>query len=192
VKDKLTWVVVFIVFVVLAFLIEEPHDPAFLPGNVNRVLLAANLTLFLYLLYRLIGKPINQALESRGEEIKGQLAQARDKLSEAERLRAEVRERLDKVETEVAEMRSRAETQGLAEAEKIDALAVEEEGRFIRRVDDQIARRQAETRQQLAKDTAALTAQLTKELLAKTMTDEDQQRVLARSLDALSDIKAKE
>lgn len=191
-KDKLFWVLAFVVFAILAFLIAEPHDPTFLPGAVKRLLLAANLTLFLYLLHRFVGKPINASLESRGEDIKSELVQAQDKLAEAEKLRAEVRDRLDKVETEVKEMQTRAEAQGLAAAEKTDAQAREDEARFMRRVDDQIARRQAETREQLAQDTAVLTAQLTKELLAKTMTDDDQARVLARSLGALESLPEKE
>ena len=191
-KDKLFWVLAFVVFAILAFLIDEPRDPAFLAGTVKRLLLALNLTVFLYLLHRFVGKPINESLETRGEGIKTELAQAQKKLAEAEKLRAEVRDRLDKVEAEVMEMRTRAETQGLAEAEKIDAQSREDEARFMRRVDDQIARRQAETRQQLAKDTAALTAQLTKELLASTMTDEDQQRVFSRSLGALENLPDKE
>ena len=76
-------------------------------------------------------------------------------------------------------MQDRAEALGKTEAEKIDAQAREDEARFMHRVDDQITRRQAETpRTARAQDTAALTAQLTKELLAKTMTDKDQERVL--------------
>lgn len=188
-KGKLVWVVAFAVFAVLAYLVDHGETKLGVPVWVW---LALNLTVFLYLLNRFVGQPINQALENRGEEIKGQLSDARDKLAEAEKLRAEVSERLDKVEAEVTEMKDRSEVQGKAEAEKIDAQAAEEESRFIRRVEDQIARRQAETREQLAKDTATLTAQLTKELLAKTMTDDDQERVLARSLDALADLKGKE
>jgi F-type H+-transporting ATPase subunit b len=192
VKNNATWVLAFVVFVVLAFLIDEPGSPEFLPGEAKRLLLAANLTLFLYILWRLIGKPINSSLEARGEGIANELAEAKDKLAEAEKLRAEVAARLDKVEAEVAEITERAAVQGRAEADRIDAQAREEEERFIKRVDDQIARRQEETRQQLAKDTAELTAKLTKELLAKTMTDDDQKRVLARSLDALESIPGKE
>jgi F-type H+-transporting ATPase subunit b len=192
VKAKLLWVVAFVVFAVFAFMIDEPGKPEFLPGAAKRVLLAANLTLFLYLLNRFVGKPIAASLEARQDDIQGALVQARDKLAEADKLRAEVRDRLAKVEAEVAEMRERAELQGKTEAEKIDAQASEEEARFMRRVDEQIARRQAETRQLLAKDTAALTAQLTKELLATTMTDDDQKRVLARSLGALEHLPDEE
>lgn len=191
-KDKLFWVLAFVVFTVFAFLIDEPHNPSFLPSTVTRLLLAANLTLFLFLLNKFVGQPINESLKARGEGVKVELAEARDKLAEAEKLRAEVSERLAKVETEVIEMQERAEALGKTEAERIDAQSREDESRFMRRVDDQIARRQAETREQLARDTAALTAQLTKELLAKSMTDQDQQRVLTRSLGALENLPDKE
>jgi F-type H+-transporting ATPase subunit b len=192
VKDKLIWVVAFVVLAILAFLIEPPSDPAFLSPTVKRLLLAANLTLFLFLLNRFVGRPISQALDERGETIKSELAAARDKLAEAERLRAEVGERLARVEDEIAEMRDRAEAQGRAEAEKIDAQAHDEESRFMRRVDEQIGRRQAETRELLVRDTAELTAKLTKDLLASTMTSDDQQRMLGASLAALADLKVKE
>lgn len=188
-KDKLIWVVAFVVFAVLAFLVDHGETKLGIPVWFW---LALNLTVFLFLLNKYVGKPISEALGQQGEEVKASLAQARDKLAEAETLRAEVRARLDKVEAEVVEMQERAQTQGQAEAEKIDAAAREEEARFMRRVDEQIGRRQVETREQLAKDTAELTAKLTKDLLAKTMTSDDQQRVLVHSLDALSDLKGKE
>jgi len=192
VKDKLFWALAFVVFLIFAFLIDEPQNPSFLPSTAIRVLLAANLTLFLYLLNRFVGQPINETLKARGENVKTELAEARKKLVEAEALRLEVRERLAKVETEVIEIQQRSEALGKTEAEKIDAQAREDEARFMRRVDDQIARRQAETREQLAKDTAALTEQLTKELLKSTMTENDQQRVLDRSLGALENLPDKE
>ena len=191
-KDKLFWALAFVVFLIFAFLIDEPQNPSFLPSTAIRVLLAANLTLFLYLLNRFVGQPINETLKARGENVKTELAEARKKLVEAEALRLEVRERLAKVETEVIEIQQRSEALGKTEAEKIDAQAREDEARFMRRVDDQIARRQAETREQLAKDTAALTEQLTKELLKSTMTENDQQRVLDRSLGALENLPDKE
>lgn len=191
-KDKLFWVLAFVVFLILAFLVDEPQNPSFLPSTAIRILLAANLTLFLYLLNKFVGQPVNETLKTRSEDVKEELAEARRKLVEAENLRSEVSDRLAKVEAEVMEIQKRAEALGKAEAEKIDAQAREDEARFIRRVDDQITRRQAETREQLAKDTAALTEQLTKELLQSTMTEKDQQRVLDRSLGALENLPGKE
>ena len=191
-KDKVFWVLAFVVFLVFAFLIDEPQNPSFLPSTAIRVLLAANLTLFLFLLNKFVGQPINETLKTRGEDVKAELADARKKLVEADALRSEVHERLTKVEAEVTEIQERAEALGKTEAEKIDTQAREDEARFMRRVDDQIARRQAETREQLARDTAELTAQMTKELLKSTMTEKDQERVLDRSLSALENLPDKE
>jgi F-type H+-transporting ATPase subunit b len=147
--------------------------------------LPINLGLFLYLLWRFVGRPISQYLETRRETIDTELDDAQKKLAEADRLRAEVMERLDRVESEVREIRDRAEADGRAEAEAIAEQASAEEARFLERVDDQIQRRQAETRDRLARETAVLTAQIAREILAEEMTPADRERVFARSLSAL-------
>ena len=55
-----------------------------------------------------------------------------------------------------------------------------------------MSRREAETRQRLAQDTADLTAQLARELLEKEMTDEDRRHVFERSLEAMTTIRGEE
>ena len=147
--------------------------------------LPLNLGLFLFLLYRFVGRPISQYLETRRDTIEGELKEAETKLAEAERLRVEVMERLERVEGEVREIRDRAEADGRAEAAAIAEQAEAEEARFLTRVDDQITRRQAETRDRLARETAALTAQIAREILSEEMTPADRERVFARSLAAL-------
>jgi F0F1-type ATP synthase membrane subunit b/b' len=81
---------------------------------------------------------------------------------------------------------------GAAEAEEIAAQTKLEEERFLRRVNDEITRREAQTRAQLAQDTADLTAQLARELLENEMTDEDRRQVLERSLGAMKALEGKE
>lgn len=147
--------------------------------------LPLNLGVFLFLLYRFVGRPISQYLETRRETIDSELKDAEAKLAEAEHLRTEVLERLERVESEVRQIRDRAETDGRAEAAAIAEQAAAEEARFLSRVDDQISRRHAETRNRLARETAALTAQLAREILSEEMTAADRERVFARSLAAL-------
>lgn len=146
---------------------------------------AVNLVAFLAALVWFVGRPLGRFLESRRDGIRYELDEARHKLEEAEKLRAEVLKRLDEVESEVAEMRARAEREGEAERDQILAAAAEEDQRLLRRVEDEITRRTAETRQRLAEDTAALTAELARELLEREITESDRQRVLERSLVAL-------
>ena len=59
-------------------------------------------------------------------------------------------------------------------------------------MDEEISRREAETRERLAQDTADLTAQLARDLLEKEMTDEDRRQVFERSLEAMTTMRGKE
>ncbi len=179
------WLVTLAVLLAPAVASAAEESTTFL-GIPRPLWLTLNLLGFLALLIWFVGRPIAQFLEDRRAGIQEDLANAQKKLEEAEALRHQVVERLEQVEREVAEMREQAEEAGRREAERIHALAEEEAGRFIEKIGAEIGRRQAETRQQLAADTATLAAQLAKELLEKDMTDEDRKRILDRSLDALA------
>lgn len=191
-KRFLPWLMFFACAEVFAFLIDEPPSFAPIPSWLVRTLLAVNLTAFVYLLARFVGAPLGRFLDTRSEQITSELEEARRKLTEAEDLREQVLRRLDEVEQEVAEVKARAESQGQQEAEEIAAQVASETDRFLRRVDEEIARRQVETRNTLASDTAALTAQLTRELLSEEMSDADRERVFSRSLKAMGGLADKD
>jgi len=179
------WVLVFLCALVFALIVPLGGNFFGLPDALLPPLFAANLTLFLWLLARFVGRPMASFLAARGDSIADELEQARRRLTEAESLRDEVRRRLDEVEREVAAMRARAERDGAAEAEEIAAQAAREQERFLERVEEEIRRRTAEARTTLSRETAELTARLTKDLLDKELTSEDRQRILTRSLSAM-------
>ena len=181
-KSLLSWVPVFAVLVGLAYLVDHGESKLGIPIFVW---LALNLTVFLYLLARYVGRPIGDFLEMRKAGIALELRQAKEKLAEAEKMKTGVLERLAAVEDEVAAIRDRAEEQGQNEAQRIAEQAVAEEERFLKRVGDEISRRQEETRQALIQETSDLTAQMARDLLQQNMTDADRKRVLDQSIDAL-------
>ncbi len=185
----IAWIVLFILALILAYLVDEGQTHLGIP---DYIWLPVNLILFLYVLSRLVGKPMMASLESRRNGIAEELQNARKQLEEADRLQADAAKRLTDVESEIAELRARAEQDGAAEAERIaDQTKVEEE-RFLNRVEDEISRREAETRARLAQDATDLTAQLARDLLEREMTDDDRRRVLERSLDAMKSLEGKE
>jgi len=188
-KTIIGWVLVFVVALVFALLVDKGVKHVGIP---DYIWLSLNLTVFLYILKRFIGVPMGAFLETRREGIAEELQNARRQLEEADRLQAEVSKRLADVEEEVSDLKKRATADGDAEAGRISEQAKTDEERFLRRVDEEISRREAETRARLAQDTADLTAQLARDLLDREMTDEDRQRVLDRSLDAMTSLKGKE
>ncbi len=187
-RPAVTWAVVFAVAIGFALLVD--HGKSHL-GVPDWFWLALNLTVVLWVLARFVGRPMAQFLDTRRGQIQQQLTAAEEKLAEAERIRVEVVERLARVEEEVTALKSRSEREGLAEAESILAQARLDEERFLRRVEDEIARRRAEAREELARSTAELTARLTRELLSREMTAADRARVFEHSLEALRALQEK-
>lgn len=187
-KTLMAWGCVFVVAMVFALLVDI-DKPEFLPLLARQVLTALNLTLFLYLLARFVGRPMASFLETRRASIGQQLEDAKRKLEDAEKLRLEVVTRLERVEDEVRELRDKAETDGAREADAITEQARAEEERFLRRVEEEIGRRQEETRSNLARETAELTAQLTREVLSKELSEADRRKIFDRSLSALNKIE---
>jgi len=183
------WLAVFVVLLGFAVLVD--HGKTHL-GVPDFFWLALNLTVFMWLLARYVGKPMVAFLDTRKDGIAAELEQAQEKLEKAESLRSEVLARLDEVENEVTTLKERAERAGQAETEQIRQQAAEDEARFLNRVDSEISRRQAETRNALAEETAALTAQIAREILSREMTDDDRRRVLDRSLSAMRAVHEKE
>jgi ATP synthase F0 subunit b len=179
------WALVFLCALVFALIVPLGGSFFGLPEALLPPLFAANLTLFLWLMARFVGRPMASFLEARREAIGDELEQARMKLAEAESLRDEVRRRLDEVEREIDAMKARAERDGAAEAEEIAGQTAHDQERFLQRVDEEIRRRTAEARDALSKETAELTARLTKELLDKELTGEDRRRILDQSLSAI-------
>lgn len=188
-RAALGWLLVFIVALVFAILVDHGRTHLGVP---DYFWLSVNLTLFLWVLHRYVWRPMAAFLETRRGGIAEELERARGQLQEADRLRAEMSKRLADVEGELARLKERAASDGAAEAERIAEQAQAEEERFLRRVEDEIARREVETRQKLAADAAALTAQLARQLLEREMTEDDRRRVFERNLEAMRALDGKE
>jgi len=180
------WALVFVCALIFAILVDNGAKHLGIP---DFIWLPVNLTLFLYVLQRYVGRPMSAFLDARREGIAEELAHARNQLEEADRLQADMKKRLSDIEGELAEIKAQAEADGAAEAERIAAQASLDEERFLKRVDDEISRREAETRARLAQDTADLTAQLARDLLSRDMTDADRRRVFDRSLEAMQQLE---
>jgi F-type H+-transporting ATPase subunit b len=192
VKNLVPWILFFSCALIFTFFVDLGGNFFGVPDSALNFLFAANLTLFLWLLARFVGRPMAGFMEARREGIAEELAQARQRVEEATSLRDEVQKRLDQIEVEVSQLRERAERDGAAEIAEIAEQTSRDEERFLRRVEEEIARREAEAREKLGKETAKLTAELTRELLSSEITDADRRRILDRSLSAMKSTPDKE
>jgi len=185
VKSLGTWALVFVCALIFTFFVDLGGNFFGIPDSALHVLFATNLTLFLWLLMRFVGRPISGFLDARASGITRKLEEAREKVAEAESLHHQVQQRLDELGAEVAAMKQRAERDGEAEAAQVAEKTVTEQERFLKRVEEEITRRSAEARANLSKETAELTAKLTKDLLKQELTEDDRRSILERSLSAM-------
>jgi len=187
-KKIFPWLILLVVLLGLGWPLDHGETRLGIPVFVW---LAVNLTLFLWVLARYVGRPMGAFLDARREEIGEKLIEAREKLAEAEKLNAEIQQRLESIDGEVAALMEKAEKQAEVEAERIEQQAREEEERFLRRIEAEISRREEETRQQLIQESAALTAELARKIIEDEITQADRKRVLNRQLEALGDVGEK-
>ena len=142
------------------------------------------------LLHRRFGRPVREALRSRGERIKHDLARAQDERNQALAKLAEVEARFADLDAEVTAIKERARVEGEAERERIQ-LATEAE---ISRIREQ-AKREIESagkaaRQELRRFAATESVRLAEELLKSEIGPDDDARLTSQSVRELGRIGA--
>ena len=152
-----------------------------------------NLLLFvvcaLYL-HRRFGRPVREALRSRGERIKHELARAQEERDQAVAKLAAVEARFADLDAEITAIKERAKREGEAERERIK-LATEEE---ISRIREQ-AKREIESagkaaRNELRRFAATESVRLAEEMLKIELGPDDDARLTSKSVRELGRISA--
>jgi F-type H+-transporting ATPase subunit b len=152
-----------------------------------------NLLIFIavgFYLHRRFGRPIREALRSRGERIKHDLTRAQEERDQALAKLAEMESRFADLDAEVAAIEERAKREGEAERERIK-LATQEE---ISKIQEQ-AKREIESagkaaRHELRRFAAMESVRLAEEILRTEIRPEDDARLTTESVRELGRIGA--
>lgn len=144
-----------------------------------------NLIVFFGFLVYLLAKPMSRFFSTRREEIANQLAEAKRQREEAERLRAEVSARVGSLQDEIRVLRERLRSEGEREKEALARQGEEEAARLLAQLDQEATRRTNEARTQLAREAAAIAADLALELLQREISPEDRERIFRKTVDRL-------
>jgi F0F1-type ATP synthase membrane subunit b/b' len=146
----------------------------------------ANLLLILGLLVYFLGKPFNTHFRKRREELDEAIDRAGVERDKALALAAEMTARLASLEKEIAEIRARGAGEGESEKRaQIDAAAKEAE-MLRRNAGDEIERRLAAAKKELARAAADLASDRARDVLAGAITDDDRRRLLDESVESVA------
>lgn len=147
----------------------------------------ANLILFFGVLGYYLGPPIARFLEARGRRIHEELAEARERRSEAAELQASLGAKVAALEAQIAEILERAGSEGHREHDAVLEHAEREKERLLAQAKGEIDHRVTQARQELKDFTAELSARLAREQLERELGPNERQRIFRRNLDRLEE-----
>jgi F-type H+-transporting ATPase subunit b len=169
------------------FFLEEGHEAArgFL-GVPSLVWQFLNLGLFLGLLWYLLRKPLAGFLNDRKSGVTAALAKADDDRRRAEQLSAELKARLASIETELANLKAEAGREADAERTALLARSQADADHILVRARADLDNRVRAARAELTAYAGDLSVDLAREILRKTVTQDDEKRLLAEGVARLS------
>lgn len=147
----------------------------------------ANLVIFFGVLGYYLGPPIARFLEARERRIHEELAEARERRTEAAELQTNLGAKVAALEAQIAEILKRAESEGHREHDAILEQAEREKERLLAQAQGEIDHRMAQARQELKDFTAELSARLAREQLEAELGPADRQRIFRRNLSRLEE-----
>jgi F-type H+-transporting ATPase subunit b len=172
---------------VLLLFAEEGHEAAkgFL-GVPNLVWQITNLAFFLGLLWYFLRKPVAEFFGSRRTEVAKALAKAEDDTKRAETLAAELARRLAQIETELVNLKEGARKDAEAEHAALLKQTEEDAARLLARATTDVDNRVRAARVELTAYAGDLAVEVAREILAKNVTPEDENRLVADGVAELS------
>ena len=166
----------------------EEGDSKFYPGDLGQAIAAILVfVLLLLVLRRWAWGPIITQLRQREERIAHSLQMADEREKEAQDLEAAYSQRMDQARAEAEQVVAEARKQAAETRDQALAKAKEAAGELIRRAEEEIEAARAEVTQELREKTAGLATDLAEKILGRNLTPDDQNRLLAESLEDIRD-----
>jgi len=156
-------------------------DPQVILANIISFLL------LLWLLSKVMVKPLSSVLSQRREEIESAYQRIADENTRIEQTQADLSRRMDEIESEA---RAKIEEAGAAAnrlREDILSEAREQADKVRERCVQDIEREREKALQSIREHVADLVAQASEKIIAQSMTDQKHREMIAAALDGLRD-----
>ncbi|MBI2215114.1 MAG: ATP synthase F0 subunit B [Acidobacteria bacterium] len=149
-----------------------------------------NIVVFLGLLGYLLKGPVSSAFKARGEQIRAELEEAKERNAKADRLAADIQSRLDQIEADVTAIVERAKVDGEKQKIEIIEAARLEAEKILAAARGEVDSRIKQARKELTEYAGQLAADKAHEVLNTSMTDADRKKVFADSVRAIEETRA--
>lgn len=148
-----------------------------------------NFTIIIFVLTKLLYKPILGMLEKRKKEIEAGLLMSEKMKKEEERLREKQEKMLDQTRKEARVILEEAQKQGGVEEKRIVGEAHEQAEEIIRKGKAQVERLHDEMQKDVTKEAVTLAVAMSKRLMGNIFSEKDQHRLITEHLKQLESMK---
>ena len=167
---------------------EHPARTYFgIPGWVLKTL---NMVVFFGLLGFAIRKPVANALAARSEQIRRDMAEARQRHQKSDQMAGEIQARLTAIEEDVRGIRERAEAEGQRQRQELIAAAEAEAAKILQAARNEVDNRLKSARRELTEYAGQLATERAESILRETITEADQRKLFEESLRQVGEVKA--
>lgn len=166
---------------------EAPKTYFGIPGWLLKLL---NMIIFLAVLGYFLRGPMTTALAQRGEQIRKDAAQARERREKADKMAADIQARLTQIEEEVRSIHERAEAEGQRQRQELIAAAEAEAQKILQSARNEVENRVKTARHELTEYAGQLASQRAEAILREKITDADQKKLFEESLREVGEVKA--
>ena len=142
------------------------------------IIQAINFGLLLFILIKLLYKPLMTKMNERTEAIRSSLEEAKAARAEAERERAEHTAKLQASLAEAQSIRATALKDAAEEQRRLVEGARAEAGRLVEAARNEMAQDVRRARQELRQEVADLATRVAERLIRKSLRDEDHRRIV--------------
>lgn len=148
-----------------------------------------NLLIFVYLFYRILRRPVSEAMHARREGIRRDLMRAQEERNAAMAKLEEVEARLSRLDFEVASVRAQSEREAAEEGERIKRSTEEETRKLRAQAQREIESMGKAARQELREFAAEQSVRLAEEMIHRDIKPEDDARLVSLRVEELGGVR---
>ena len=149
-----------------------------------------NFAILLFLLTKLLYKPLIGYLDRRREEVESELKEADRTREQAEVTLAEYEKKMAGAEQEGRQIKFQARNEGQEEREQIITQARADASRVMAKARQEIELQEKKARARLRRDTVDLSINIAEKLMEKELDREEQQKFIRQSIEDMKGLDA--
>jgi F-type H+-transporting ATPase subunit b len=158
------------------------HDGGLISLDKSLIIQAINFLVLLFILWKLLYKPLVAKMEERTQAIKKSLEEAQAARAEAERQRQQHAAQIQAALAEAQQIRATAMKEAAEEQRRLVEAARGEAAKLVAGAKAEMDQDIRRARQQLRQEVGDLAVQIAERLIKKSLRDEDHHRIIQEAL----------